>query len=724
MKKIALLFFGCSLSALLLSSCSDPNITFVEPVKMYDSDPFKNEMVESQLIEIDGSADNTVEGKNGTVVVVPKGCFRRKDGSEVTGKIQLELAEALNPGDMLTSNLTTASNGQPLETGGMIYMNAKAGGEQLGVANDNPLYVYIPTDQKKAGMQVYTGTRDKNGNMNWVNPQPLRELLTTLPLSELDFLPDGYAEAVKSGMPFRGRKKATRALVDSLYFFYEGFFQPIADEFYRKTMPELYNITEPMYTQKKSLAELQEGTPDTTISKTKYRYSDAWDTCGVTHTDASTCCFLDQRDVYIITDKKFSNTFIATKAFEKRIKVLHRICGRKLLHLYIDNLEKDLWQVDSMIADRLKGEPDKESIFRTFAAEKLTNVKGADKTAQLLKGYFDKKRKANQETEAQLKKKMTAEFETKSAQLNKTIETHKEVLYDRETYRMEGYGFQRTELGWVNVDTGTEPKKYNQQILNCTVSNGNDFERVYCYLFIEDLKSLHKFYAQGKTQFNTGGNDLQLIPLPKNGVVSIIAVGYNGKRMYMGLEHWTSLRANDITVELRETTKEKFTELMTRRNPVVEKSNNIILDLAYQDTFYQAMQERKSVEQDYYFLQNLWRITHQCCWTCSDKVTAMGQEIFNVKCISCHSAGSDNGTGPGLAGVRNRIPAGDWVYKWVTDPPGLINSGDAYAIALKAKYPTVMTAQNLSREEIDAVLDWLDCQGIAASPVSAPAAGK
>lgn len=706
------------LAATLFSSCSEPNITFVEPVKMFDSDPFKNEIVESQLIEIDGSADNTVEGKNGTVVVVPKGCFRRKDGSEVTGKIQLELAEALHPGDMLTSNLTTASNGQPLETGGMIYMNAKADGEQLGVANDNPLYVYIPAEQKKPGMQVYTGTRDKNGNMNWVNPQPLRELLTTLPLGELDFLPDGYAEAVKSGMPFRGRKNATRALVDSLYFFYEGFYQPIADEFYRKTMPELNNITEPMYTQKKSLAELQEDIPDSTISKTKYRYSDAWDTCGVTHTDASTCCFLDQRDVYTITDKKFSNTFIATKAFEKRIKVLHRICGRKLLRLYIDNLEKDLWQVDSMVADRLKGEPGKESIFRTFAAEKLTNVKGADKTAQLLKGYFDKKRKANQETEAQLKKKMTAEFEAKSAQLNKTIEKYKEVLYDRETYRMEGYGFQRTELGWINVDIGTEPKRWGPQILNCTVSNGNDFERVYCYLFIEDLKSLHKLYAQGKTQFKTGGEEDQKIPLPKNGVVSIIVVGYNGSRMFMGLEHWTSLRANNITVELRETTKEKFTELMTRRNPAVEKSNNIILDLAYQDTFYLAMQERKSVEQDFYFLENLRQIAQRCCQNCDLESTAAGQQIFNAKCSTCHSAGSDNGTGPGLAGVRSRIPAGDWVYNWVTNPQRMIASGDAYANTLKYKYPTIMSAQNLTKEEIDAVLDWIDCQGMpAAAPV-------
>lgn len=85
-----------------------------------------------------------------------------------------------------------------------------------------------------------------------------------------------------------------------------------------------------------------------------------------------------------------------------------------------------------------------------------------------------------------------------------------------------------------------------------------------------------------------------------------------------------------------------------------------------------------------------------------------GEAIFDSKCSSCHAATADNGTGPGLKGVLGRIPKGDWKYKWVTNPQGMINSGDAYAVALKAKYPTVMSAQNLSKEDIDAVLAWVD----------------
>lgn len=83
-----------------------------------------------------------------------------------------------------------------------------------------------------------------------------------------------------------------------------------------------------------------------------------------------------------------------------------------------------------------------------------------------------------------------------------------------------------------------------------------------------------------------------------------------------------------------------------------------------------------------------------------------GEAIFDAKCSSCHAASADNGTGPGLKGVLERIPAGDWKYKWVKNPAAMIASGDAYAVKIKSKYPTVMEAQNLKDEEIDAVLAW------------------
>ncbi|MCI5059063.1 MAG: c-type cytochrome [Flavobacteriales bacterium] len=91
-----------------------------------------------------------------------------------------------------------------------------------------------------------------------------------------------------------------------------------------------------------------------------------------------------------------------------------------------------------------------------------------------------------------------------------------------------------------------------------------------------------------------------------------------------------------------------------------------------------------------------------------------GAKIFKANCATCHSTCEKKGTGPGLKGFWDRIPGDDdegkgkWLVKWVKNPAGVIASGDDYAVALRAEYPTLMTAQgHLSDEEILAVATYL-----------------
>ena len=87
---------------------------------------------------------------------------------------------------------------------------------------------------------------------------------------------------------------------------------------------------------------------------------------------------------------------------------------------------------------------------------------------------------------------------------------------------------------------------------------------------------------------------------------------------------------------------------------------------------------------------------------------ADGEAIYKAKCQACHKPLVDF-TGPALQGAREREPSKDWVYKWVANPPGMIET-DAHAKDIYQKYgPTKMTAfPELKKEEIDAVLDWAD----------------
>jgi len=47
-----------------------------ETIKVLPDDPFSKTMTPSQTFEIDAKEDNTIEGNNGTVILLPKGCFK------------------------------------------------------------------------------------------------------------------------------------------------------------------------------------------------------------------------------------------------------------------------------------------------------------------------------------------------------------------------------------------------------------------------------------------------------------------------------------------------------------------------------------------------------------------------------------------------------------------------------------------------------------------------
>jgi hypothetical protein len=84
-------------------------------------------------------------------------------------------------------------------------------------------------------------------------------------------------------------------------------------------------------------------------------------------------CFVSPASVKAIREWVFGTTFLATKQFEARLKVLHQLeNGQELLEIYVNNVTKELWVVDQLVADRLTGR--EKAIFEAFSAEKLGNT--------------------------------------------------------------------------------------------------------------------------------------------------------------------------------------------------------------------------------------------------------------------------------------------------------------------------------------------------------------
>ena len=85
-----------------------------------------------------------------------------------------------------------------------------------------------------------------------------------------------------------------------------------------------------------------------------------------------------------------------------------------------------------------------------------------------------------------------------------------------------------------------------------------------------------------------------------------------------------------------------------------------------------------------------------------------GQALFKANCASCHKPDADY-TGPMLKGARDREPNGEWAYRWLANNNvNTMLDTDPYAKALLAKWQSKMSAQNLTRDEAKAILDWAD----------------
>ena len=85
-----------------------------------------------------------------------------------------------------------------------------------------------------------------------------------------------------------------------------------------------------------------------------------------------------------------------------------------------------------------------------------------------------------------------------------------------------------------------------------------------------------------------------------------------------------------------------------------------------------------------------------------------GAKLFKQNCAVCHASHTDQKlTGPGLKGVFDRAPKGDWMHKWVLNSEKMIKSGDAYANKIyneNGKAAMTVFEGQLTDKDVDAIL--------------------
>src|SRR4051812_24084060 len=88
-----------------------------------------------------------------------------------------------------------------------------------------------------------------------------------------------------------------------------------------------------------------------------------------------------------------------------------------------------------------------------------------------------------------------------------------------------------------------------------------------------------------------------------------------------------------------------------------------------------------------------------------------GAKLFKAKCATCHASHTtDKITGPGLKGIFERAPKGDWLHKWILNSENLIKAGDPYAVKIfNENNKTAMTVfeGDLNDKDVDAILAFI-----------------
>lgn len=125
--------------------------------------------VKSQTFTVQPDRVTTITAEKGTELKINPADLVTSDGRTVTGEVKVVLKEYPGKLDMLKINSQTVSNGRLLVSGGSYYIELTANDVPLQLKEGKSLEAYFP-GMKQEGMELFYGSKDENGTMNWVRP--------------------------------------------------------------------------------------------------------------------------------------------------------------------------------------------------------------------------------------------------------------------------------------------------------------------------------------------------------------------------------------------------------------------------------------------------------------------------------------------------------------------------------------------------------------------------
>jgi hypothetical protein len=113
---------------------------------------------------ITNNADTTLVTAKGSIVVIKANCFTPKPKCNC---VTIIIDDVFDKADIIANNLSTSYKGVPLESGGMINIQAYCNSQKLDLIPGMDMVVMMPTDKINPNAGIFKGEWDKNADMQW-----------------------------------------------------------------------------------------------------------------------------------------------------------------------------------------------------------------------------------------------------------------------------------------------------------------------------------------------------------------------------------------------------------------------------------------------------------------------------------------------------------------------------------------------------------------------------
>ncbi|MEM7035955.1 MAG: hypothetical protein AAF570_03175 [Bacteroidota bacterium] len=414
---------------------------------------------QSKYYHLEPGKDHMVKGNKGTLLHIPRNAFvDATSGEAVHDIVQVEVKEVYRRSDLVKTNLPTVSNGRQIVSGGVLYIDAKAGNRRLRLAKGKDIFVEFtaPKGVDTRDMDLAHGAFNERGEMNWV---PMAgEFTKMIPL------------------PPKG-------------IYLEEFMCQCDDE-------ALWNFK-----------------------------------------------------VNELSDEFYDGTWVMTREFRQRMGTLRDI-GYYVegLLIYEANINKPLWKVDQMVADKLledvgKGKMDDADVekFQHFAQQMLTEIEpfddrgidlgGTHARQQLLYHGVSREEGGRLLRLHKIREQLVAQLES-----SLIFEKSGKEMYAIGRKRGKRIGaivrsFLVRELGWISMYRIADKKFVEGKTRDLKVRLSGDvpYNSTKVFLVYSGMNSVMP------ARKNTG-QQFKIKDVPKNQQGWIVAVGYQNMMPHLGMK--------------------------------------------------------------------------------------------------------------------------------------------------------------------------------------------